>query len=91
MQIVGGTQINITQINSTTGQPQQTLFDLSQVGDVFGGFSCASGSNCQIKTTQMSSSGGFYGKYGAPSSVQNAALKRRLRMLGNEDFDYREL
>jgi hypothetical protein len=30
---------------------------------------CEKNSDCDIKTTEMSPDGGFYGKYGAPSLV----------------------
>lgn len=61
------------------------------MGDVYGGFTCNSGDDCNIKTTEMSPNGGFYGKYGAPSLVENTVAKLRMRFLeagyhGHDDY-----
>lgn len=82
--LVGGTTINMTLKNATTGKATKALsIDLSNIGDVYGSITCNDGSaNCDIKTTEMSGTGGFYGRYGAPALVETAA--RRLRMLEEE-------
>jgi hypothetical protein len=39
-----------------------------------------------VKTTEMSSNGGFYGKYGAPSLVNSTVKKLRMLHSSDEDF-----
>ena len=67
---------------------------------MYGGVTCNAGDTCTLKTTEMGSNGGFYGKYGAPTLVENAAKKLLLRnrLLSSEggrilrtlDEDYQE-
>ena len=74
--------------------------DLAKVGSLYGSLTCETGDNCDIKTTEMGPSGGFYGKYGAPSLVDTAIKKLRLllqtddrrgRILRSEyDFDLQD-
>jgi hypothetical protein len=63
-----------------------TKIDLAKVGDLYGGLTCEKGDNCDVKSTEMSASGGFYGKYGAPSLVDSTVKK--LRMLHSSDDDF---
>jgi hypothetical protein len=57
--------------------------DLTKLGDVFGTMTCDdSSAACDIKSTEMGGSGGFYGRYGAPALVE--AASKRLRMLEEE-------
>lgn len=53
---------------------------MSKLGDVYGSISCEElEANCDVKSTEMGESGGFYGKYGPPAIVDSAV--NRLRML----------
>jgi hypothetical protein len=60
-----------------------TKVDLTKVASLYGSLTCETGDGCDIKTTEMGPSGGFYGKYGAPSLVDTAIKK--LRQLESDD------
>lgn len=84
VKLIGGTTINMTMKNASSGLASKSVsIDLSKIGDVYGGINCDdSSAQCDIKSTEMSNSGGFYGRYGAPALVETAA--KRLRMLEEE-------
>ena len=82
MSIGNGTNIQIAS-KAANGSIITTNVDLAKVGSLYGSLTCETGNNCDIKTTEMGPSGGFYGKYGAPSLVDTAIKK--LRLLETED------
>jgi hypothetical protein len=86
MSIDNGTTMNYITTDPKTGKQTTTKLDLSKVGDLYGGLTCNTGDNCDVKTTEMSSNGGFYGKYGAPSLVNNTVKKLRMLHSSDEDF-----
>jgi hypothetical protein len=67
--IGNGANIQIA-TKAANGSIITTNVDLAKVGSLYGFLTCETGNNCDIKTTEMGPSGGFYGKYGAPSCTQ---------------------
>ena len=61
---------------------------MSKYASVYGTMKCENGDACDVKTTEMSSTGGFYGKYGAPSLIESA-VDKKLRLL--QDHHHRIL
>ena len=79
--------MNYVTTDPKTGKQTTTKLDLSKVGDLYGTVICATGDNCEVRTTEMSARGGFYGKYGAPSLINSTVQKLRMLHSSDEDFE----
>ena len=77
-------------VKAANGSTQVMKVDLTSVAKVYGGITCDPANNCDVKTTEMGPSGGFYGKYGPPSLLSSTTKNLRILSDANElraDFE----
>lgn len=77
----GGTTVMVTDAKTGQAKKVDLLDAAASASDVFGEASCATGSNCTVRSAEVGPDGTIQGSYKPPALIQSAATTGR-RLLG---------